>query len=77
MRLCLVGGGSACDSDVCCLQDKDGSSPAALAAAGGQVECVARILDSTATLADSRLTALHLAVQVSAAYTIFVHIFHR
>lgn len=45
-------------------QDKAGASPAALAANGGHVDCVAKILDSSAAAAERGLSALHLAVQV-------------
>ncbi len=44
-------------------QDKAGSSPAALAAYGGHVEAVARVLDSSAAATERGLSALHLAVQ--------------
>lgn len=47
-------------------QDKAGASPAALAAAGGHVECVACCLDSSSTANERDLSALHLAVQVPA-----------
>ncbi|BDA43432.1 probable serine/threonine-protein phosphatase 6 regulatory ankyrin repeat subunit [Coccomyxa sp. Obi] len=43
--------------------DKAGASAVALAAVGAHVECVAHILDSTATATERGLTALHLAVQ--------------
>ncbi len=47
------------------VQDKAGSSAAAVAAYGGHVECVRRVLDSTAIASDRGMSALHLAVQVS------------
>ncbi len=46
------------------VQDKAGSSAAAVAAYGGHVDCVARVLDSTAIASDRGMSALHLAVQV-------------
>ncbi len=51
-----------------CSQDKTGLSAVALAAAGGHVECVAQILDSTTTATERGLSALHLAVQVRRAF---------
>ena len=46
------------------VQDKAGSSAAGVAAYGGHVDCVARVLDSTAIASDRGMSALHLAVQV-------------
>jgi hypothetical protein len=46
------------------VQDKAGASAAALAANGGHVECVARILDNSTAATERGLSALHLAVQV-------------
>ena len=46
------------------MQDKAGSSAAAVATYGGHVDCVARVLDSTAIAEERGMSALHLAVQV-------------
>ena len=50
------------------MQDKAGSSAAAIAAYGGHVDCVARVLDSTAIAEERGMSALHLAVQVHCLY---------
>jgi hypothetical protein len=50
------------------MQDKAGSSAAAVAAYGGHVDCVARVLDSTAIAEERGMSALHLAVQVHCFY---------
>ncbi len=44
-------------------QDADGATAAQLAAAGGHVEVVARLLDAGNSRGDKGLTALHLAAQ--------------
>ena len=45
------------------VQDNDGATAAQMAAAGGHVEVVARLLDAGNSRGDKGLTALHLAAQ--------------
>lgn len=61
----MVQSFEGCPDSVVLMQDKAGLSAAAVAAYGGHVECVARVLDSTAIASDRGMSALHLAVQVS------------
>ncbi len=49
--------------DLAVTQDADGATAAQLAAAGGHVEVVARLLDAGNSRGDKGLTALHLAAQ--------------